>query len=153
MPRRPPSTASSRRFAARTPRRAPGLLLLVPSITTLREDNVRTGFLDPDQVEAVCAAFKKRDVEADMVGFCYYAGWRRRSEVFPLTWAQVDWAGGFVRLEPGTTKNREERSFPITPAFRAVLERRLDFTRRCERTQGRIIPWVFHRKGERIQSM
>jgi hypothetical protein len=30
-----------------------------------------------------------------------------------------------------------------TPALRAILERRLDFTRRCERTQGRIIPWVF----------
>ncbi len=130
-----------------------GLLLMAPPITTLREDNVRTGFLDPDQVEAVCAAFKKRDVEADLVRFCYYTGWRSRSEVFRLTWAQVDWAGGFVRLEPGTTKNREGRSFPITPAIRAVLERRLDFTRRCERTQGRIIPWVFHRKGERIQSM
>lgn len=65
----------------------------------------------------------------------------------------MDWAGGVVRLEPGTTKNREGRAFPITPALRAVLERRLEFTRRCERTQGRIIPWVFHRKGQPIRSM
>jgi len=35
----------------------------------------------------------------------------------------VDWAGGFVRLEPGTTKNREGRAFPMTPALRAILER------------------------------
>jgi integrase len=130
-----------------------GLLLLAPPITTLREDNVRTGFLDPDQVEAVCARLKRRDAEADIVRFCYQTGWRSRSEVFTLTWAQVDWAGGFVRLEPGTTKNREGRAFPITPALRAVLERRLDFTRRCERMQGRIIPWVFHRKGQPIRSM
>ena len=130
-----------------------GLLLLVPSITTLREDNVRTGFLDPDQVEAVCAKLKRREVEAAVVHFCYLTGWRSRSEVFPLTWAQVDWVGGFIRLEPGTTKNREGRAFPITPALRAVLERRLDYTRRCERTQGRIIPWVFHRKGQPVRSM
>jgi integrase len=130
-----------------------GLLLLVPSISTLREDNVRTGFLDPDQVEAVCAALKRREVEADLVRFCYHTGWRSKSEAFTLTWAQVDWAGGLVRLEPGTTKNREGRAFPITPALRAVLERRLEFTRRCERTQGRIIPWVFHRKGQPIRSM
>jgi integrase len=65
----------------------------------------------------------------------------------------VDWAGGFVRLEPGTTKNREGRAFPMTPALCAILERRLEFTRRCERTQARIIPWVFHRKGEPVKSM
>jgi integrase len=130
-----------------------GLLLLVPSIVMLREDNVRTGFFEPDQVERVCAALKRREAEADLIRFCYYTGWRSRSEVFTLTWAQVDWAGGFVRLEPGTTKNREGRSFPITPALRALLERRLEFNRRCERSQGRIIPWVFHRKGQPIQSM
>ena len=51
-------------------------------------------------------------------------GWRRRSEVLPLTWAQVDFAGGFVRLEPGTTKNSEGRAFPLIPELRALLERR-----------------------------
>ena len=56
------------------------------------------------------------------------------------------------RLEPGTTKNREGRAFPITPALRAILEHRLEFTRRCERMQGRIIPWVFHREGEPVKS-
>jgi len=47
----------------------------------------------------------------------YITGWRSRSEVFPLTWAQVDWADGFVRLEPGTTKNREGRAFPLMPVL------------------------------------
>jgi integrase len=53
--------------------------------------------------------------------FCYQTGWRTKSEAF-LKWAQVDWAGGFVRLEPGPTKNREGRAFPITPALRAILD-------------------------------
>ena len=117
-----------------------GLLITMPPITTLREDNVRTGFFEADQFEAVCR--RLRDTEVDIARFCYHTGWRTKSEVFPLTWAQVDWTGGLVRLEPGTTKNREGRAFPITPALRAILERRLDYTRRCERAQGRIIPCV-----------
>ena len=65
---------------------------------------------------------------------------------------QVDWNGGFVRLEPGTTKNLEGRAFPITSALRVILERRQDLTRRCERAQARIIPLVFHRSGRPIHS-
>ena len=122
-----------------------GLLLMAPPVPGLRENNVRTGFFEPEQFEAVCRRLK--DVEADLVRFCYHTGWRTKSEVFPLTWAQVDWTGGLVRLEPGTTKNREGRAFPITPELRVLLERRLEYTRRCERMQTRIIPWVFHRKG------
>ena len=98
-------------------------------------------------------ASPRGDAEADIAWFCYDTGWRNKSEAFPLKWAQGGWAGGFVRLEPGTTKNREGRAFPMTPALRAILERRLEFTRRCERTQARIIPWVFHRKGEPVKSM
>jgi integrase len=67
-------------------------------------------------------------------------GWRSRSEAFPLTWAQVDCSGGRIRLEPGTTKNRDGRAFPLIPELRALLERRLEITRRCERAQGRVIP-------------
>lgn len=127
------------------------LFTIVPVITTLREDNVRRGFLEPDQLEAVCRHLP--EVETDLVRFCYVTGWRSRSEAFPLTWAQVDWAGSFVRLEPGTTKNREGRAFPLILPLRALLERRLDYSRRCERAQGRIIPWVFHRSGRPIRSM
>jgi integrase len=57
-----------------------------------------------------------------------------------------------VRLEPGTTKNQEGRAFPITPALRAIPERRQELTRRCERAQARIIPLVFHRSGRPIHS-
>ena len=88
---------------------------------------------------------------ADGVRFALVTGWRR-AEVFSLAWSQVDWNGGFVRLEPGTTKNREGRSFPITPVLRVLLERRQELTRRCERAQARIIPLVFHRSGRRIGS-
>jgi integrase len=128
-----------------------GILATMPVITTLREDNVRTGFLESDQLTAVCRHLPVD--EADAVRFMCVTGWRSRSEVFPLTWAQVDWSGGFVRLEPGATKNRDGRAFPLVPDLRALLEQRLEVTRRCERAQGRIIPWVFHRGGRPIKSM
>jgi len=51
----------------------------------------------------------------------YITGWRSRSEVFLLTWAQVDWADGFVRLEPGMTKNRHRRRREPRPSFGELL--------------------------------
>ncbi len=89
----------------------------------------------------------------DAVQFMFITGWRSRSEVLPLTWAQVDFQGGFVRLEPGTTKNNEGRAFPLIPELRALLERRQAITRRCERAQDRIIAHVFHRYGKPIKSL
>ena len=123
----------------------------MPPITTPREDNVRTGFFDREQVNSVCKHLD--DARTAAVKFCYITGWRSYSEVFPLRWSQVDFKGGFVRLEPGTTKNREGRVFPLTPELRALLEQRLEYTRRCERAQDKIIPHVFHRKGQPLKYM
>src|SRR5205823_6180112 len=123
-----------------------GVLTTMPAITTLREDNVRAGFFERQQIGAVCKRLSEEAAAA--VRFCYITGWRSYSEVFPLRWSQVDFKGGFVRLDPGTTKNREGRVFPLTPELRALLEQRLEYTRRCERAQDKIIPHVFHRKGQ-----
>ena len=128
-----------------------GVLPTMPPITTLREDNVRTGFVDQDQIDAVCRHLSEE--RAAVARFCYITGWRSSSEAFPLRWSQVDLKGGLVRLEPGTTKNREGRAFPLTPELRELLEHRLEYTRRCERSQGKIIPHVFHRKGKPIGQM
>jgi integrase len=123
----------------------------IPYIALLPERNVRQGFATAEQVEAICRHL--RADESDAVRFMFITGWRSQSEVLALTWAQIDWSVGFVRLDPGTTKNSEGRSFPLIPELRAVLERRLDVTRRCERAQDRIIPEVFHRGGRPIKTM
>jgi integrase len=36
--------------------------------------------------------------------FAYLTGWRVPSEVLTLTWKQVDFRAGVVRLEPGMAK-------------------------------------------------
>ena len=69
-----------------------------------------------------------------------------------LTWSQVDLQAGTVRLEPGTTKNQEGRTFPMFPELRAVLEGQRARMEALQREQQRIIPWVFHRRGEPIKS-
>jgi integrase len=125
------------------------VIAAMPRIKLLPENNVRRGFAEAKQVELICKRLKP-DV-ADGVRFALLTGWRR-TEVFTFTWSQVDWSGGFVRLEPGTTKNQEGRAFPITPPLRALLERRQELTRKCERAQARIIPLVFHRRGRPIRS-
>jgi hypothetical protein len=45
------------------------------------------------------------------VTLAYYTGWRINSELLPLEWHQVGRAAGVIRLEPGTTKNRDGRVF------------------------------------------
>ena len=126
-------------------------ILAMPRIRLLPENNARQGFTDAKQVATICRHLSP-DL-ADAVRFMFITGWRSRSEVLPLRWPQVDLAAGFVRLEPGTTKNSEGRAFPLIPELRVLLERRQAITRRCERAQGRIIAHVFHRYGRPIKSL
>jgi hypothetical protein len=64
----------------------------------------------------------------------------------------VDFQSGWLRLEPGETKNAEGRQFPLTPALRAVLERQRARTLAVEKATRTIIPWLFHRAGRPIKS-
>jgi integrase len=126
-----------------------GKLHAKPHIPMLREDNVRRGFFEADQFEAVRARLPE---PLPVVTFAYLTGWRLMSEILPLEWRQMDWAGRVVRLDPGTTKNREGRTFPFTAALETLLKDRLAEHERLKKA-GRIIPLVFHRDGERIRSL
>lgn len=87
-----------------------------------------------------------------MVEFAYYTGWRIPSEVLRLTWAQVDFSAGVVRLEPRTTKNDEGRTFPFDalPELAALLRAQRERTTEIERRLGIIVTAVFHRDGKPI---
>jgi integrase len=125
-----------------------GKLFHKPYIPMLREDNVRTGFLG--EIEYLALREKLPDPINDMLAFAYKYGWRR-SEVLGLRWAQVDFGAGTVRLDPGTTKNREGRTVVLTDDLRAMLQRRWQVTRALGEQRGEPIPWVFHRSGEPVR--
>ena len=56
----------------------------------------------------------------------YLTGWRVQDELLTRQWAHVDFEHGWLRLEPGETKNGEGRMYPLTPRLRAVLEHQRD---------------------------
>ncbi len=68
------------------------------------------GFFEPAQLEAVRAHLPAP--LRPVVTLAYLTGWRLTSEVLPLEWRQVDWTRRVVRLDPGTTRNRDGRTFP-----------------------------------------
>jgi integrase len=74
----------------------------------------------------------------------YLTGWRR-GEVLSRQWKHIDFAKGWLRLEPGQSKNRQGRMFPLTAELRAVLEAQRERVREIENATGTIIPWVFVR--------
>ena len=108
-----------------------------PDIPKLREANPRQGFFEPAQFEAVRGHLPA--ALRPVVTFAYLTGWRLKSEILPLEWRQVDWHGRVVRLDPGTTKNREGRSFPFTAALDALLKQQLAEHEALKRA-GRIVP-------------
>ena len=82
----------------------------------------------------------------------YITGWCVKSEILTRHWSHVDFHSGWIRLEPGETKNSEGRQFPLTPDLRAALERQGGRTRAGEDATDTIIPWMFHRSGKPIKS-
>ena len=110
-----------------------------PHISLLAEDNVRQGFFEPAQFEAV---LKNLPVRLQPVAkFAYITGWRK-SEVLTLQWRQVDFNAKNVRLEAGTTKNREARQFPFISDLESLLSDRRANNDTLKR-KGVITPWVF----------
>ena len=61
----------------------------------LLQDNVRRGFFERAQFEAVRDALPAP--LRPVITFAYLTGWRVASEVLPLTWGQVDWESRVVR--------------------------------------------------------
>jgi len=97
----------------------PAKVLRLPKIPRLREDNVRTGFLEDGQYRKLieyCPELWFRSMVE--VGRTY--GWRV-SEVQNMRVSQLDLLQRTIRLEPGTTKNREGREVSMTDAVYALL--------------------------------
>lgn len=115
----------------------------------LQENNTRTGFFEPEQFQAVLQ--KLPDHLKPVFQVAYITGWRAPSEILTRKWQHVDLKAGWLRLDPGETKNTEGRMFPLTPELREVLTAQLEKTRKLEKATDQVIPWVFHRGGKPIK--
>jgi integrase len=124
-----------------------GKMMHKPYVPMLKENNVRTGFFEPEQFSSLHKHLP--DYLKPFVHFAYITGWRR-GEISGLQSRQIDFEAGRVTLDPGTTKNDEGRVFPFTRELRALLENQERYTSELQREEGKVIPWVFHRKGKPI---
>ncbi len=125
-----------------------GKILTKPYIPALKENNVRTGFFERDQFEAVLRHL--RAPLRPLMTFFYITGCRK-NEGLTLQWRQIDFRSGTVILDPGTTKNNEGRVFPFTQELRELLLAQKAARDQLQREKGIVCPWVFHRNGAQIK--
>ena len=126
------------------------LVSRTPHIAKLKEDNARTGFMERPAFLRIVKHLHEDYRALAWAG--HITGWRTKSE---LTTRQrgkhLDLKARWLRLEPGETKNKRGRQFPLIDELHAVLSEQERRTKASEKELGRPIPWVFHRNGERIQ--
>ena len=121
-----------------------------PHVPLLTENNVRTGFFELEQFNAVLKHLPEH--VKPVARFAYITGWRANSEILPLQWRQVDFQAGTVTLDPGTTKNMEGRVFPMTAELRALLLEQKAKREALQRDQGVLSPWLFTYEGKHFKS-
>ncbi len=121
-----------------------------PYLPTLKVRNTRSGFFEDDQLLAVLAQLPP-DLRV-LIEFVALTGWRI-GEAKQLTWRNVDFRAGTLRLDPGTTKNDEGRTFPFAamPRLAELLREQREHTSALERQGSRLVAFVFHRGGKPIR--
>jgi integrase len=119
-----------------------GRISAVPRVGVLAGENVREGFLNKPEFEAMVEHLSS-DVR-DLVRFLYNSAWRS-GEALKLEWSKVDLDDWIVRLSRKNEKTKNPRTLPLVGELREVMENRLK-ERRPE------CPYVFHRSGKPVKS-
>lgn len=123
----------------------PPLVARIPNFPLVQENNVRSGFFELDEFQALRGVLP--DHYKVIVSIAYYTG-MRSGEVMNLKWKQVNWTHKTLTLDPGTTKNKQGRTIPLLPELISILEKWLRLTKdqfpECE--------WICHKKGQRVKT-
>lgn len=130
-----------------------GKVHAVPHVDMLQEPPARQGFFEPEQWAAVRKRLPEDVRVACDIGYTF--AWRIKSEVLTLQRRHVDLDAGTIRLDPGSTKNKDGRIVYLTPDLTRLLREQFARVDRLSRESGRIIPHVFPHltgrfQGERI---
>jgi integrase len=111
------------------------LIKRVPNIRLLKEQNVREGFFEYDELAEMITHLP--EYLRDFVWFGYYSGWRK-GEIAGLEWRDVDMQARVIRLRPEMSKTSEGRVLALEGPLWDLLKRRW---------AGRDFRYVFHRDG------
>jgi integrase len=117
----------------------------IPHFPMLEENNVRKGFLEED-------AYKRlRDALPPGVQLLFIVAYHlgcRSGELLKIRWSQVDLNAMRIRLEPGTTENKQGRTLPIY----GEMEERLRMEKEIRDSHFPACQHVFRRNGVRIKN-
>jgi integrase len=118
----------------------PQLVHRLPYIPILDEDNVRQGFLEPEQYGKLLEELPER-LKALFV--CAYHVGTRKGELLRLRWDQVDFEANQIRLTKSQTKSKRPRTVPIYCDMQPWLQ--LQWEKRAPDC-----PWVFYYHGRPV---
>lgn len=111
----------------------------VPRFPKLLEDNIRTGYLEPEDYRKLLTELPEDLKLLFVLG--YHVG-MRKTALLNLQWKQVDFEAGLIRLGVTRARNRKPMplSVPIAEDVREYLEK-----------QPKASPYIFARGSDRIK--
>lgn len=111
----------------------------IPLVAKLPEDNIRTGFIEQEQYEAL-RQHLTRALTPLVIG--YHPG-LQRGAILRLEWSMVDLKNEELRIPPKLAKNKTGQACPLFGELLAHLKA-------LEQATPKGCRWVCHDKGERI---
>jgi integrase len=123
----------------------PQLVYRLPVIKALKEDNVREGFLEPENYRLILESLTEEIKPVFVVA--YHLG-MRTGELLALKRSWVDLEEGLIYVKGRVTKNREPKTAPIYGDMGPWLEMPLS---RGQVESPKCV-WLFARDGKPIHS-
>ena len=120
-----------------------GQISYVPRVKLLEGENVREGFLNRPEFNALCEHLDEDN--RDIVKFLYLSAWRS-GEAMTLTWDKVDLNDWVIRLSRKNDKTKRPRVLTLVGELADIINRR-----QAKRLPS--CPFVFHRRGQGIKSI
>jgi integrase len=120
----------------------------MPEIPKLRENNVRRGFFEKTEIEALLNHLP--EYLKGFVQFGSFCGWRK-SGIASLEWADVDMTARVIRLRPEHSKNDHGSVLALEGDLWEIIARQWA-SRECDKPDGTIgiSALVFHRQGQPV---
>jgi len=122
-------------------------IVRVPVFGKLKEHNVRQGFFEQFEFDAVVAHLP--GYLQDFARFAHLCAWRK-GQIRKLTWLDVDRMNQVIIARASNVKNEHDHKLTLEGELAEIVERRWA-AREYDRPEGRMVSkYVFHREGRPV---